>query len=285
MGRSAAVPRRRPTRSAPSNTAATIHADVDRSAPARPEEEGAPEEAEREGALRRERRWRSGSDNRRLLMIAGGAATRAPRRGGGVLRLRGRRQHASADAPKLLETAGCTVQAVKSLPSNDHSITVPTGTSKKWNTDPPTSGPHYAQWVVWGAYTDPVNLGQVVHNLEHGGIYILYGKNVPQATVERAADVLRQAPERDGPRAASAPREQGRARRVDDEQREPAQQRHRPPRQVHDVRREGIRGVLLRLPGEGPGALPAVDPAARLVAATSRLAPSRGGETGHTRPT
>ena len=92
---------------------------------------------------------------------------------------------ASADAPKQLEAAGCTVQAVKSLPSNDHSVLKPTGTSKKWNTDPPTSGPHYAVPLIWGAYTDPVNLGQIVHNLEHGGIYILYGKDVPPATVAK----------------------------------------------------------------------------------------------------
>ena len=32
-----------------------------------------------------------------------------------------------------------------------------------------------------------------MHNLEHGGIFIQYGKDVPQATVERAAGLLRQA--------------------------------------------------------------------------------------------
>lgn len=90
---------------------------------------------------------------------------------------------ASADPTKLLESAGCTVQSVKSEKSNDHSILTPTGTSKKWNTNPPTSGPHFATPVVWGSYTEPVNLGQLVHNLEHGGIYILYGPKVPEATV------------------------------------------------------------------------------------------------------
>jgi uncharacterized protein DUF3105 len=95
---------------------------------------------------------------------------------------------AAEDAKAALKTAGCTVQTVKSLPSNDHSIATPEGTSKKWNTNPPTSGPHYAQWVRWGAYTSPVNLAQVVHNLEHGGIYILYGEDVPQSTVSQLTD-------------------------------------------------------------------------------------------------
>src|SRR6476646_4330622 len=75
----------------------------------------------------------------------------------------------SSDAIKQLEDAGCTVQKVAALPSGDHSVLTPGGTSQKWNTDPPTSGPHYQ--------------AQVVHNLEHGGIFIQYGKDVPAATV------------------------------------------------------------------------------------------------------
>jgi hypothetical protein len=92
---------------------------------------------------------------------------------------------AATNAPKLLEAAGCTVQSVKSEKSNDHSVLTPTGTSRKWNTDPPTSGPHYAVPALWGSYTAPVNMAQLVHNLEHGGIYILYGKDVPDSTVEQ----------------------------------------------------------------------------------------------------
>ena len=32
-------------------------------------------------------------------------------------------------------------------------------------------------------YTDPLLPAQVVHNLEHGGIFIQYGNKVPQATI------------------------------------------------------------------------------------------------------
>jgi hypothetical protein len=89
----------------------------------------------------------------------------------------------SSDAIKQLEDAGCTVQKVAALPSGDHSVLTPEGTSKKWNTDPPTSGPHYQVPAIWGAYTEPLLPAQVVHNLEHGGIFIQYGKDVPAATV------------------------------------------------------------------------------------------------------
>ena len=87
------------------------------------------------------------------------------------------------DAPKLLQAAGCSLQTVKSLKSGDHSVLTPQGTSKKWNTSPPTSGPHYQVPAIWGSYTDPLFPAQVVHNLEHGGIFIQYGPAVPKATV------------------------------------------------------------------------------------------------------
>jgi hypothetical protein len=92
---------------------------------------------------------------------------------------------AAANPIPQLEAAGCTVKTVAALPSGDHSVTTPDGTSKKWNTSPPTSGPHYQQWAVWGAYSEPLLQAQVVHNLEHGGIFIQYGKDVPEATVEQ----------------------------------------------------------------------------------------------------
>jgi hypothetical protein len=88
-----------------------------------------------------------------------------------------------------LEAAGCTLQAVKAQPGR-HSLTAD-GTAK-WNTDPPTNGPHFGfdasgqlGTVVWGAYDDPLQLARVVHNLEHGGIYIFYGDEVSEAVVDQ----------------------------------------------------------------------------------------------------
>jgi len=128
------------------------------------------------------------SDNKRLLMIGGGAALILIAAVAAYFVLAGGGSSASADAPKLLEAAGCTVQVVpqvKRVQPTYHEILTPNGTSKRWNTDPPTNGPHYQTPLIWGAYTDPVNLAQLVHNLEHGGVYILYGKDVPASTVDQ----------------------------------------------------------------------------------------------------
>jgi len=94
-----------------------------------------------------------------------------------------------ADVRSTMEAAGCTLQSVKAQPGR-HSL--PPDGMGKWNTDPPTSGPHFGfnsngsvGTVIWGAYDEPVQLARVIHNLEHGGIYIFYGDEVPEATVEQ----------------------------------------------------------------------------------------------------
>jgi hypothetical protein len=43
-----------------------------------------------------------------------------------------------------------------------------------YQTNPPTSGDHYANPVPWGIYDEEVTDEAVVHSLEHGGIWISY---------------------------------------------------------------------------------------------------------------
>jgi hypothetical protein len=82
-----------------------------------------------------------------------------------------------------MESADCTLTSVEALPPGDHSIASPEGTSDSWNTSPPTSGAHYVESAIFGDYTEPVNQAQLVHNLEHGGVFIQYGSEVPEETV------------------------------------------------------------------------------------------------------
>jgi hypothetical protein len=123
--------------------------------------------------------------NRRLLIVIGAIGLVAIVAAIAYAVSSGGDSGTSVDATKALEDAGCTVQAVTSLPSGDHSVTTPEGTSPKWNTSPPTNGPHYQIPAIWGSYTEPLLPAQVVHNLEHGGIFIQYGNKVPQATIEQ----------------------------------------------------------------------------------------------------
>jgi hypothetical protein len=43
-----------------------------------------------------------------------------------------------------------------------------------WPTNPPSSGEHYPIWAAYKVYTSPVPRGFYVHDLEHGGIVMLY---------------------------------------------------------------------------------------------------------------
>jgi hypothetical protein len=86
-----------------------------------------------------------------------------------------------------MEAAGCTFQSVPAL-EGAHSIRQPGGTSDRWNTDPPTTGPHYGIAAIFGIYEDELEMARVVHNLEHGGIFILYGDEVPDETVAELRD-------------------------------------------------------------------------------------------------
>ncbi len=131
----------------------------------------------------------SGPDRRMLLygagalvvLVLGAAAIGLVGIGGG--------QPSPEEARADLVAAGCTLQAVKAQPGR-HSLQA--DEISEWNTDPPTSGPHFGfdqsgnlGTVVWGAYDEPVQLARVVHNLEHGGIYIFYGDEVPDSVVQQ----------------------------------------------------------------------------------------------------
>lgn len=49
-----------------------------------------------------------------------------------------------------------------------------------YNSNPPTSGAHFANPARWGTYAQELPDEQLVHNLEHGGIWISYRPGVPQ---------------------------------------------------------------------------------------------------------
>lgn len=54
-----------------------------------------------------------------------------------------------------------------------------------YNSNPPSSGWHYAQPADWGYYTRELPDEQLVHNLEHGGIWIAYRPTLDATIVER----------------------------------------------------------------------------------------------------
>ena len=80
---------------------------------------------------------------------------------------------------QALTAAGCTFQT---FPDQGQSHVDSYDAKVSYNSFPPTSGPHYVQPVIWGAYQDVVPTVAEVHNLEHGGMIVQYGDKVDTAT-------------------------------------------------------------------------------------------------------
>ena len=91
------------------------------------------------------------------------------------------------DLAATMQAAGCQLRSVQAQPG-DHTAELDATSDPKWNTDPPTSGPHYPIPAVYGEYDTPLKIAQVVHNLEHGAVSVLYGPQVPDETVQQLRD-------------------------------------------------------------------------------------------------
>jgi Protein of unknown function (DUF3105) len=89
-----------------------------------------------------------------------------------------------ATAGTSLPTPSATASSLPSSPSNtevpgtkfpdlgqEH---VPVNQQPEYNSNPPTSGPHYVSQAEWGIHEQAPADGALVHNLEHGGIVISY---------------------------------------------------------------------------------------------------------------
>jgi len=48
------------------------------------------------------------------------------------------------------------------------------GSPITYKNTPPSSGPHFPSPKPWGVYDQPVEPGYFVHNMEHGGVVVLY---------------------------------------------------------------------------------------------------------------
>jgi hypothetical protein len=78
------------------------------------------------------------------------------------------------DAPeeRFFPDASCLVEIDE--PPLLPAVHVPIGSDIQWDSNPPSSGPHYPIWAAYQAYTTPVPRGYYVHNEEHGAIVLLY---------------------------------------------------------------------------------------------------------------
>lgn len=73
-------------------------------------------------------------------------------------------------------------------------IHMPVGTPISWSSNPPAIGAHYPTWAGWDRHYQQLDRGYYVHNLEHGGVVLLY--NCPTGcpeVIESLLDLARNA--------------------------------------------------------------------------------------------
>lgn len=83
----------------------------------------------------------------------------------------------------------------KSFPSQGQQHIQPGEAHPAYNSNPPTSGWHYPQPANWGIYRETLLDETVIHNLEHGGIWISYRDTDDQKTIQELEDIARRYPD------------------------------------------------------------------------------------------
>jgi hypothetical protein len=67
--------------------------------------------------------------------------------------------------------------------------------SFRYDSFPPTSGPHFGIPAVYNVYDEPVPQLRIVHSLEHGAVAVQYGSKVPPQTVQQIVTWYAESPE------------------------------------------------------------------------------------------
>ena len=96
-------------------------------------------------------------------------------------------------SPAVLLTPTGTCGSVQSFLAQEAVHIKPGEPHPPYNSNPPTSGWHWAAAQTWGVYTTQQVQEQLVHNLEHGGVVIQYN-NLSGPEVQRLTDLVRRDP-------------------------------------------------------------------------------------------
>ena len=158
---------------------------------------------------------------------------------------------------EALAAAGCQLfepAPGQATAENNHVLELPEGF--EYNTFPPSQGPHHPETLLFNLYPEPVEQLNLVHNLEHGGMYIQYGDQVSGRGCRGNRRVVGRRSQRVDHRPATGARSQHRNGCVDDRQRRRLRELGRAPRLLHQLRSGRVRRVQDRLYRQGPGAIP-----------------------------
>jgi hypothetical protein len=76
------------------------------------------------------------------------------------------------EAAPATDAAACNVRLES--PPLMTTVHIPLGATVVYNSNPPSSGPHYTTWANFQEFTQPVDDRYLVHSMEHGAVLLLY---------------------------------------------------------------------------------------------------------------
>lgn len=129
--------------------------------------------------------------DRRLLLTAAAAVVAVAIAAGAFLLLRD--SGSGGGLAETMRAAGCTYREFPATGVGVH-ISNPDARPDEWTSIPPTFGPHFDTPAIFGMYDEPIQLARGLHNLEHGGITIYYGDDVPDDQVDALRRFYREDP-------------------------------------------------------------------------------------------
>ena len=93
------------------------------------------------------------------------------------------------DKPAIPNDSG--IEGVQTFPDksvyHDHVDTVP----EPEGTIPPTFGAHLSAWQNCGIYDQPVGLGNALHSMEHGAVWLTYSPDLAESQIADLQDLAR----------------------------------------------------------------------------------------------
>lgn len=97
----------------------------------------------------------------------------------------------AAEVKAAAEAAGCAAASFASEADPQSHLS---GEAATTFSIPPLSGAHNERWADWGVYNKPVPYKHQLHNLEHGGVIIHYGTEVPVEGVNALREMWARSP-------------------------------------------------------------------------------------------
>jgi hypothetical protein len=137
---------------------------------------------------------RRSQQTRRLWIIGGVLAVAALV---GIVAWTSARPESTASSPSSGQPAavGTPVRAqTVSVPDQGRTHVAPGQPHPPYNSNPPASGWHYPSTASWGFHTDEFPDELLIHNLEHGGIWISYKDDQDAAIVDPLVALARELP-------------------------------------------------------------------------------------------